>query len=401
MIRVLFVDDEEKILQGLQRSLRSQRREWEIAFAEGGKEAVKLLAATEPFDIIVSDISMPGIDGIRLLNYVKDAYPSMMRITLTGNTDKETALESAKVAHQYLSKPSDVETLKRMIDGIACVMQLVPDGPMMKMLASIDSIPSIPKFIQQVNTELANPEASLQKIGSLIEQDPGMSAKLLQLVNSAFFGMRGEITRPEAATTILGLTTIKALITAHGIFQEYESDIFPKIDLDKLWTHGSAVAQAAKAIARKEKMTVEFQDMAFLSGLLHDIGKLILATNAPSHYGKIVTEFKEGEKKLFELEIEQFEISHAEAAAYVLGLWGMPFRVVEAISAHHNTKKLSESSFSVSHAVYLANELHNEYVLNSRYLDDTTNLMSVKWDGQDEKLPVWKKISYDIFNQEQ
>lgn len=110
-IKILFVDDEPMVLQGLQRVLRPLRNEWETAFANSGQEALEKLSQ-EPFDVIVTDMRMPGMDGGQLLTRVKERYPHMVRIILSGQADKTMVMKSVKPAHQYLAKPCDDATLR-------------------------------------------------------------------------------------------------------------------------------------------------------------------------------------------------------------------------------------------------------------------------------------------------
>jgi len=111
--RVLFVDDEPRILDGRRRMLRSMRHEWKMSFAETGQEALAILA-NQPFDVVVVDMRMPGMDGVQLLSEVRKRH-QIIRIVLSGTADREAILRAVGLAHQYLSKPCDAETLKSVL----------------------------------------------------------------------------------------------------------------------------------------------------------------------------------------------------------------------------------------------------------------------------------------------
>ncbi|MBV9849174.1 MAG: response regulator [Armatimonadetes bacterium] len=114
MIRVLFVDDESHILSGLQRMLRPLRHEWAMTFAEGGPAALDALAGAE-FDVIVTDMRMPGMSGAQLLAEVRRRHPRVARIVLSGQSDREHLQQLAQTPHEYLSKPCDTELLKETV----------------------------------------------------------------------------------------------------------------------------------------------------------------------------------------------------------------------------------------------------------------------------------------------
>ena len=119
--RILFVDDEPMILQGIQHSLRGMRAEWEVALANSGAEALETMAQA-PFDVVITDMRMPGMDGAQLLDLVKVKFPRTVRIILSGQSDRETILRSVGPSHQYLSKPCDLDELKR------CPVVQPPEG---------------------------------------------------------------------------------------------------------------------------------------------------------------------------------------------------------------------------------------------------------------------------------
>jgi response regulator RpfG family c-di-GMP phosphodiesterase len=284
-MRILFVDDELNVLQGLRRGLRSMRKEWEMEFVDSGHQALQILAtAAEPYQIIVSDMRMPGMDGSELLYAVKNRYPAMLRFALSGGTDENITYKTTHVAHQFLSKPCDAEQLKAILQGSLALFDILQNHRLRNILTGLSTIPSVPQVLIDLNRELRKPEPSLKTIGKTIASDIGMTAKVLQLVNSAFFGVTHEITNAEQAATMLGLETLKALVLTVGIFNHFEADLFPEFKLEAEWIHGRIVARIAKALCKDYGLDEKGQEMAMLAGTLHDVGKIVLAAYAPSHY---------------------------------------------------------------------------------------------------------------------
>jgi DNA-binding NtrC family response regulator len=136
--RILFVDDERKVLDGLQRMLRSMRSEWEMESAISGQEALEILEG-KPFDAVVTDMRMPGMDGRQLLEQVKNLHPQVVRIILSGYTDKDLILNSVGLTHQFLSKPCDPEALKTTIARACAMRLLLEDESLISVISKIES----------------------------------------------------------------------------------------------------------------------------------------------------------------------------------------------------------------------------------------------------------------------
>jgi YesN/AraC family two-component response regulator len=174
--RILFVDDEPMVLQGIQRSLRSMRAEWEIELASGGPEALETMAQA-PFDVVITDMRMPGMDGAQLLDLVKARFPRTVRIILSGQSDRETILRSVGPSHQYLSKPCDVDELKQRLIRAFALRDML-DGPQLKeVISRLKTVPSLPALYVAVTEALQSPETSIAKIGNLIAQDMACAPK--------------------------------------------------------------------------------------------------------------------------------------------------------------------------------------------------------------------------------
>jgi DNA-binding NarL/FixJ family response regulator len=193
MKRVLFVDDDPLILSGLRRMLRDQRQEWEMCFACSGEDALRMLAEI-PCDVVVSDMRMPQMDGAELLSRVRSMFPDTVRIVLSGQSDKEAILKCVGPAHQFLSKPCVPERLRETIQRACAVKGVLKSTELRTLVSQIDNLPSIPKVYERLISELRGPDVSIEDVANLIAADVGMTAKILQLVNSSFFGLPQRVT---------------------------------------------------------------------------------------------------------------------------------------------------------------------------------------------------------------
>lgn len=356
MRRVLFVDDEQRILDGLRRTLRPLRDQWEMAFAPGGESALALLDAS-PFDVIVSDMRMPGLDGAALLNRVRDQYPQVVRIVLTGQTEMNTALRMVPVAHRFLAKPCDAGVLRVAIERACQLQSLLNDDTIRRNVAAMGDLPSLPRTYDELTWALGDPDASLQKVARIVEQDVGISAKILQLVNSAFFGLSRSMTNIQSAVSFLGVATLKNLVLSVEVFRAFQ----PKralrgFSLEALQRHSRLTAHIAVRLPLPKHLT----DIAFVAGMLHDVGKLILAAKFSDRFENTLAEAEKEHCPLYKAEERERGFSHAEIGAYLLGLWGLPYNVVEAVAFHHTPNQAAHPELDTVSAIHVADLLAHE-----------------------------------------
>lgn len=380
--RILFVDDEPHLLAGLRRSLRGERGEWEMFFAASGEEALRQLEEGE-VDVVVSDMLMPGMDGAKLLQEVARRHPLTIRMVLSGHSDEKSILSLVGTAHRFLAKPCDAETLKTVLSRAFLLQGFLRNEKLQAVVSSLDSLPSLPKIYQRLTQRMRSRDATLREIGRLVSEDPPMTAKLLQVVNSAFFGVGRRITNPEEAATLLGMETLRSLILSAGIFYQFEHDADGVI-LEKLWRHSVSVGRLAQEIARAEEADRVLTDDALTAGLLHDIGLLLIACKLPSLWKE--TRQLVSTEGGFHWDAEQRLIgaTHAGVGAYLLGLWGLPDTIVESIAFTHRPSMVCSRQFDVLTAVHVADALvHDDGRLDEGYLRTI---------GLDHRLRAWREL---------
>jgi putative nucleotidyltransferase with HDIG domain len=353
-IRVLFVDDEVNVLSGLRRMLRGQRHVWDMHFASGGSAALEMMAA-QPFEVIVTDMRMPGIDGAELLTQVSERFPGTVRLVLSGQSEHEKIFRAIGPAHQFMSKPCDPEVLISTIDR-ACGLQSELHSESLKRVTSkIGTLPSLPSIYRELVQELESERTSMERVGDMIGGDIAMTAKVLQLVNSSFFGLAQHVTCPKHAVSLLGLNIIRPLVLIANAFSEYTDEEVSGFSLEQSIHHSLAVATAARKIAIAEVECGHIVDDAYIAGMLHDIGKLILSANLPTDF-KAALEVSHSEHcALWQAELQVFGTTHAEVGAHLLGLWGLPNPIVEAVTFHHRPCDSGAGSFNALTAVHVAN----------------------------------------------
>jgi len=397
--RILFVDDEQNILAGLKRMLRSMRKEFDLHFAENGKEALDIMSDTD-FHVVVSDMRMPGMDGAQLLTKIQEIHPYSIRIMLTGQADEESILRTVGVVHQFLAKPCEPEHLKAVLLRASGLHDLITHTPLKEIVSRLGTLPSLPEVYGKLRKAMADSEISVAEIAAIIEEDLAMSAKVLQLVNSAFFGLFQTVESPVRAVNLLGLETVKNLVLGVGAFSEINasSKLF---SVQQLWSHSMAVAAMAKKIAADTSDDKELIDYCFIAGLLHDIGKLVLLAQMQAEYEQAIVMAEEQNILLRAAEKEIFETVHGDIGAYLMGLWGMPGPVVEAIGFHHRVDSYPDNAFSPAIAVHVANIIYYENrpdeIIGAA---PTLNLVHLKALGLADAVGHWRDLCAEYFEQE-
>jgi putative nucleotidyltransferase with HDIG domain len=364
--RVLFVDDEPNILEGLQDLLMRYRRKWDMVFVGSGEAALHEIARRH-VDVVVSDMRMPGLDGAELLQRVQESRPHVVRIMLSGYSDLNAALRAVPVAHQFLTKPTSAEVIENMIERACSLQALIQDDRIRGIIGRLQNLPSLPKVYARLVKLLSNEHSGAREVTQLIEQDPAMCAKILQLVNSSFFGQSHQIASIHGAVAYLGFNMIKTLTLSVGVFQPIAKTRFGAFSLETLQKHSVFVSALAMRMFDGKKHQAED---AFMAGMLHDLGKLVLGIGLPDE-SAFVDEMRQPPiRPPHAIEQEHFGVTHAEIGAYILGLWGLPYSVVEAVAHHHCPDRVPQKEFDTLASVHVANALSHEIAVEAGRADE-------------------------------
>lgn len=328
--RVLFVDDDRDILEGLRSVLRPQRREWEMVFALGGPAGLAQVEASR-FDVVVTDMRMPILDGAGLLTRVRELQPHAVRLILSGQTDPQTALRSVFTAHQFLAKPCDPEKLRSVVKRCGELNELLGTEELKGLAGDVGMLPSAPTTYLAISQTLADPNSSIGDAARIVEREPTLCAKILQVANSAFFGLPRAVSNVGQAVTFLGAVALRDLALAMETLaaRPRGTAISPKV-YRAFQVNSLAVALSARRWFASDRRKA---DDAFVAGMLRDMGHLVLATRPSSTPA----------------ELEQ----HAALSAYLLGLWGIPHAVLEAVAFHEQPDHVEHDSLEVMDVVHL------------------------------------------------
>lgn len=357
MNKILFVDDDPTLLRGLRRGLRPLSKEWEMFFVGSGRDALDFLADT-PVDIVISDYRMPEMSGFELLSRIKCDYPQIIRIILTGQPDTGTYAESISVCHYFLWKPVELEAFIPLLKRIKALESILVDENLKRLLGGLTTLPTLPDVYLQLSQCLDDPEADVRALEQIVNTDMSLMLQLLKLVNSASFGLVRKIDSLEEAIQYLGLNTLRSLVLSQQIFSMITSEESAEFGLQDLWQHSLCVSRLAEALMKQESNDRAMQARAAIGGLLHDIGKLVMAHCLAAEYRQVL-EMMSAQRLSFDAaERQVLAADHAAIGGYLAALWGLPRPVVESICLH-NKESLTglDQNPEVAVAVWHANQI--------------------------------------------
>jgi HD-like signal output (HDOD) protein/ActR/RegA family two-component response regulator len=352
MIRVLFVDDDLDVLDNLRHLLSRHEREWDMVFAPDPDAGLAELAR-EPADVVVSDLRMPGMGGAGFLARVRDLYPGAARIVLSGDREGDVDRHALPFAHQYLGKPCRTEQLVDVVNRTASLYTHLDDPVLRRIVAGLDRLPTVPHVYFEITRLASKPEATLDELAASVERDPALVAKMLQMGNSAWFARQRRLTSVREAVQYLGADVLRGLALAGHAFGTMEIRPFEGFSLEALQRHSLHTARLAARLLEGQKGVAD----AFTTAMVHDIGQAVLAAGHRDEYAEVRRQATAEHRPFHEVEYDTFGATHAGIGAYLLGMWGLPFPIVEATAYHHSPRRVAAGERRLLAAVHLADVL--------------------------------------------
>jgi HD-like signal output (HDOD) protein/CheY-like chemotaxis protein len=363
--RILLADQDEAVLATLVTAASRRGADWEVLTAGSGEDALALVTMM-PFDVVIAGTRMSGLSGLDLLRATMIRHPYMARMILLDQPEPELILGALGTAHQYLVKPCEPGDLLSAVTRLLALDQFFTNQSLRRVVARIQQLPSPPTVYFRLMKELARLDATTESVGAIIAQDASLTAKLLQLVNSAFFGLGRQVASVPEAVQILGFNLVKSLSLSFSLFASLNPVSVDELNADRLYLHSLATGLLAQTIAAGEAADPAMIAGAFTAGILHDMGKLVLASAMPELYAQAVRLAADELIPQWQAEADVFGVSHAEVGAYLLGLWGLPVPIVEAVAWHHQPLRSEPPVFGVLTAVHIADFLQSRHVPASR-----------------------------------
>jgi HD-like signal output (HDOD) protein len=387
--RVLFVDDEPSMLRVLKMGMRSMSGIWEMEFAASGEEALELLKQ-KAFAVVVTDMRMPGMNGAQLLNHVLRHHPQCIRIVLSGYSDLSQVVNCVGLTHQFLEKPCSLDELKDCLKRLTQAKNRLANEQICLVASSLKNLPSLPELYLEISDVLQSPSASTERIAEIASKDPALTAKLLQLSNSAFFGFSRKVYSVAEAVQLLGVSVIQSLAIAVPIFASFNRSKCPNFPIEKVWEHSIQTGVVGRRISNQRLDDAYLSEQVFCAGILHDIGKIILADGMGAEYSAVLAEAHEKHEPLCAVEQRHFQATHADVGAYLLALWGLPIPLVEAVANHHHPRRCGSHEFCLAGVIHIANALQHEQTPDPEAAVNPLDPEYLKYIGLEDQFELWR-----------
>jgi putative nucleotidyltransferase with HDIG domain len=355
---MLILDDDRRLIRELETALRAAPGDWSVACVKTPAEAHETLGA-HAFDVVAAKVGVSAFDATAFLDEVAAAHPRAIRFLLSDAHGRVMLEQANSTSHQHLAKPLDVYSVFGRLDRTLRLGRILTDPTLRGLILRLRAVPSPPPLYVAIVNELRRDEASVRKVGDLVSQDVGMAAKILQLVNSPFFGLRMRVGDPAHAVQLLGLETVRALVLSVHVFQQLDPRAISRFRIGKVWRHSLAAAVCARIVAREQGVPENMAAEAYTAALLHDIGKLVLAASLPDDYAVVLEVAEADGTATWVMELEMLGATHADVGAYLLGLWGLPEPIVEAVAWHHRPGQSGAPSFSAVTTVHAADAIEH------------------------------------------
>lgn len=391
--KLLFVDGEAGALRELHDALAALSSTWELLYCKSGLVAMNALQA-QPCDAVVTELRLADMSGDQLLEQIAREHPQTHRIVLADLGDLQALLHCVGNVNQFLILPCEVDRLQIVLERAITFELWLPNQIVRELLGRLPQLPSPEEHYGRVVKELQSPQAELATIGDLVAQDPAMTARVLQLANSAAYGLPTEDADPRAAVRELGLANVRSLLLLSHTYSNFSKAAGAGFSVAELWRHSQAAAQLAARFARDAGADAETITQSATAGLLHDLGKLALAVNLPDHWRRVCELVKATSQPYWQAERQVFGATHSEVAGWLLGVWGLPVSIVEAVALHHHPARFLNRGFCPLAAVHVADAfLHADALDAAQGRLDADYLRAI---GVWEKLPHWWKLARGV-----
>ncbi len=349
-------------------------------------------------DAVFLSSSIRGYAELNVLNRMIELKPDLLRFQLGPSIHSNQSItQRLELTHRVFAQPNDIETICTTVKYLLKITQLVKRPAIRQFISNQHQLPAVPGVYLELTHALNSDTTNAKNIASIIQQDPALAAKLIQLVNSSYFGMPREISQIPEAVSILGIRTLRGLALSSRISSTYPPHKRWKyFSFERINQRALLVARLAKDICQQAKVSPGIAEQAFLAGLLQDIGILVMASQNPSDYLKVLQYAVKEKKPLHLAEKKITGLYHGEVGAALMALWNIPPRVVEAILLHPAPHLSTDTDFQPLTAVHVADALippvwqHKHTKMNNQlseaYLEKIGYLSS---------LHHWKLLAHD------
>lgn len=260
-------------------------------------------------------------------------------------------------------------------------------------ISEMGSLPSLPSLYLQLAEELRSAEVSAGRVSRIIAKDLAMTSKILQIVNSAYFGLSRQISSVERAILLMGLEMLRTFVLSAEVFSMFEPKRLAGLTVAGLWRHSMSCSSMARRVALAERLSKEAVEHVCTAAFLHDIGKLLMANEKPEAYRQVSELAEAEEMPIYEAEQRIFGFNHAEAGGVLLKRWNLPEQVVDTVLWHHDPTGVSSLSSSAVGIVHVTDFLEHEQSDERQARMAPVSEGFLEQAGAPESLERWRNVA--------
>jgi HD-like signal output (HDOD) protein len=347
---ILVVGSDHWLDEHLGAAVRGLPGRWELLSARDGAAAGRRLAERA---VQVAIVALdPALGGLAFLDWLRVHHPRITRIAAFPHATAERMVKVANVAHLSVGPETPEAELAQLIGRTIGLQVRLGSENLIALAGSLRRIPSMPSIYAELQAMMSDPDFDLTQVATVIGRDPGLAVKVLQIVNSAFYGLRQRVADLGHAVVVLGSNVVSALVLGVTIQDQFSMLGASRHILDREWRFAVETSKAAKAIAEDSAPGRRLAEAAFLAGLLHNVGRLILAANYADRFASV--DWPDDRRAMVSLERSTFGAGHPELGALLLGTWGLADDLVDAVAYYVEPGTSLAVEFSPLTALHLA-----------------------------------------------
>lgn len=369
---------------------------WSPVFVDNVDEALQVLKqGGADVSAMVAEPEQWTSKNSILLDELKVKHPSVAPLSFSvvpqRPAQKEKVAQTTAKANplETVASATDPGHLRVMLDRTHALHKLLTNEDVRELVSAVDQLPSLPTTHLALMQAAARPNSTVQEITDIIQSDPAMSVKVLQLVNSSLFGQSSRVSSVSQAVSILGVGLLKGLTASAHVFSALDASSTKVLSVERSQLYAMRVARIAQAMAS----TKQRQDEAFTAGLLHNIGEIVLAVKRPDEFFDVIQRCAETNEWRISVERELLGVTHPEVGAQLLTNWGIPFPIVEVAAFHHEPRRVAGGDVEVLAVVHTADALAG--ILTCGDPEDMLDVQFLERAGLVQNLPRWRQLVED------
>jgi len=396
MNRLLLVDEDNEFLAAIQGSSFRSPPSSTLSIANSFTEALDLIKS-QFYDAVFVNARVPCKNCSQLLETVKQLYPDSTRVVLSNQSSSEMVRSSNVIAHHYIQKPCDIEQFANIVTRVSATRDALSSPGLRSFISRLASIPAMSEHVVMLVKELDSSDPSIRKICEQLQGEAKMASKVLQLVNSNLFGCPRKFKSILDATLYLGIDMLKPLLIVEHMFNGLSTTVSAR-QLRSIHAHRMLTGYLAKIIATHEGLTPTEIGNAYMGGMLHDVGTVVMMSLSPSVCDHIKEYCEFTGCSQVEAELHLFGTTHPQVGGYILNSWDLPFTVIESVVESHDASSRLLTGNTIADIVYAANILSRHFQTNGRYISTEQGFSSLGNASARSTVKRWANLAISILS---